>query len=115
MTNETKIKTGKFINGIWSFEGNKKGSGFKIILSISEKKLVVNNYIANIFKNCEALFPNVHWLGDYLIFNEKQKYFVKFADETKMLFGEFTIPGLRVWEHEFTRIEEVGCALNVKI
>ncbi len=109
MSNEQKNKTGKFIYGAWYFEGNVKGSQFKIILSINEEKLVINNYIANIYKDGKEISSNAHWYEDYLCFTEGQKYFVRYADEKKMVFGEFTVAGVigvPAWEHEFTRMKE---------
>lgn len=109
MSDEQKIKTNHCINGAWYFEGDQRGSRFKIVLSIDAERLVINNYIANIYKDGKEISSNAHWFGDYLCFTEEQKYFVKFADENKMLFGEFTSPGvvgLPLWEHEFTRMKE---------
>lgn len=109
MTDKEKVDTGNRINGAWIFEGDQRGSRFKIVLSIDDEKVVINNYIANIYRDGKEISSNAHWFGDYLCFTQGQKYFVKYADESKMLFGEFTSPGvvgLPVWEHEFKRMKE---------
>ena len=96
MTDQEKTSTGQHINGAWYFEGDQRGSRFKIILSIDEEKLVINNYIANIYKDGKEISSNAHWYGDYFCFTEGQKYFVRYANETKMSFGEYTSPGVLV-------------------
>lgn len=109
MSNDLKIQTGKFIYGSWIWEG--KGDGFNksILISIDEKQVIINWLIAGICKNTKTFSSNAHWFGDYLNFIEGQVYYVKGANEEKMVFGEFEIAGVigvSKWEKEFVRMKE---------
>jgi hypothetical protein len=56
----------------------------------------------------ETFDSNCHWNHDKLLFIAGgQKYYVKFASDEKMIFGEVEAPILNrvVWEENFLRIK----------
>jgi hypothetical protein len=106
MSNDNKLITNSFMNGSWIFEGDQRGSGFKIKIEIDEQVLVINKWVYEIYEEGIEISSNAHWFGDYLIFSEGKKYYIKHADENTLIFGELIIPsvvGAKVWEYKFIR------------
>ncbi|MBI3518045.1 MAG: hypothetical protein HY062_01640 [Bacteroidetes bacterium] len=102
-------KVGKSIFGHWYFEQTIENYRTKIIISINSEKLIINWYIAGIYKEGIEISSNAHWYGDFLCFTEGQKYFVTHADEKILKFGEFSqlgVVGLVKWEYEFQKMAE---------
>lgn len=96
-----------FFYGNWYLDKVINGRQTKIIICITSEKLIINWYIAGIYKEGKELSSNAHWYGDFLCFTEEQKYFITHADEKLLKFGEFSQPGivgLVKWEHEFQRM-----------
>lgn len=97
----------KYCFGDWYFEGEVNGHRTKIVICINSEKLIINWYIAGIYKEGKELSSNAHWYGEYLCFTEGQNYFVSNADELTLNFGEFSQPGvvgMVKWEHIFKRM-----------
>ena len=90
--NLIKAQTGNFIFGVWQCEGIIDSYQTRIIVSISQREFIINWHIAGVFRNGITLSPSAHWFGDFLCFTDESKYFIKYADEQKMIFGEFSQP-----------------------
>ena len=108
-SDEIFLKTNANMIGHWMYEGDIKGYPTRINLRVSNEKLVINWWIANIYKEGIEISGNAHWFNEFLVFMEGMKYFIRSADEKKMSFGEMepggTI-GKVVWEYEFVRLKE---------
>lgn len=95
--------------GSWIGEGKEDGFNKSIIVGIDEKQVIINWLVARIYKDVKTFSSNAHWFGDYLNFVEGQVYYVKSANENKMVFGEFefaVVIGMPKWEKEFVRMKE---------
>lgn len=106
---EIKTKTGQFLYGNYFNEKTVNGVRKEIILSIDKEQIIINWFIAKIYSEGKHFSSNAHWYNDYLVFTDEPKYYVKYANESKLIFGEFTqagIVGLPLWEEEFIRIKE---------
>ncbi|MHB8262043.1 MAG: hypothetical protein ACYDEC_17425 [Bacteroidia bacterium] len=108
-SDEIKIKTNKLLHGNYCHEKTVGGVRKEIIVSIDKEQVVINWFVAKVYSEGKHFSSNAHWFNDYLVFTDEPKYFVRYADEDKLLFGEFTqvgIIGLPKWEEEFVRIRE---------
>ena len=108
---EIFVKTNANLNGHWIFEGLVNESPTRIIIRITNDKLVINWWFHGILKDSlEESARKTAWFGDYLRFMGSGKYYTKYADETKMVFGEMKtdtgLIGEVVWEHEFVRLND---------
>jgi hypothetical protein len=107
-----KERTELFLYGNWFYEGkNDRGHSEQITIGIIKERdeVLINNFIATIYLNGDQFSANAHWYNDYLVFTDRPKYFIRKADEQKMVFGEFIqsgVIGTPLWEHVFTRMKE---------
>lgn len=102
MTDEIKIKTNRFKDGNWISNESKE----EIKLSISQSTLSFQ-VSENGKVEKKELSGNAHWFGDYLLFIEGQEYYIRYADEEKLIFGQqqpSALIGQIIWEREFRRI-----------
>ena len=110
MSSEADKKiTEHFLQGSWYNNTKEKDILHTINLSISNEQLSINWFVANIYVEGLAVSSNAHWYGDFLVFTEKQKYFVRYADKEYLIFGEFVQAGNYTevkWEKEFKRMAE---------
>ena len=110
MSSEADKKiTEHFLQGSWCNDTKENDILHTIIVSINNGQLSINWFIANIYKEGLAISSNAHWYGDYLVFTERQKYFVKVADKEHLICGEFNQAGKYTevkWEKEFKRMAE---------
>lgn len=88
-----------------SYLGNWRNAVHDIDINISwyqgtnRVKLKINNTIEEFSSSC-------HWFGPYLIF-VGTAYYVKFANETTLVFGENEGKGILddiIWEYQFVRL-----------
>lgn len=99
LTNVQKDKTAQKIYGKWLFEDNK----YQITILITTEKVNLKNdkALLEIFNN------NCEWSDDFLIFTDAgNKYYIKYADEKNLFFGEFTFPRSLItkWEIKLNRV-----------
>jgi len=98
----------KLAFGIWRCEyKDEKKVNRQITLRITEEKLVFNWFVENIYFEGKEISTSAHWFGDFLIFTAT-KYFVRYADEDVMAFGEMnaSVVGDVKWERRFQRVKE---------
>ena len=102
---EEKKQTEKLIYGNWVFKSDEVEIGVEIS---KEKTMLIKKKKDE--KDVEETFDsNCHWYDDQLLFiGGGQKYYIKFASDEKMIFGEVKAPILNktVWEENFTRIKK---------
>lgn len=91
---QRRVNTSKYINGHWYGEGEMRcrPGTIKVALSIDE------NVVLSIYHNGrpEKVSPfssTAHWVKDFLSFMDNRKFFIKYANETQMEFGELEKAG----------------------
>ncbi len=98
--NYAKNRIVEMMFGEWFF----KKSGLEINIKINSKNLLITK-IEKGKTTIDEVAAGSYWFLDKLLFTEKQKYYVKHADEFEMTFGEVNPPLLTeiVWERKFER------------
>ena len=103
MTNKEKQeKTARLIDGNWLY----KKDNTEYMLFISGTKCTFQIFENNIKKITDEFYHKTAWLGSELVFTDKRKYFARFANEKKLVFGERDAKndGFLLWEYEFKRV-----------
>lgn len=90
---EIKHNTTHFYQGFWCNETSVQGVNHTILIYISQEKSFINWRVDAIYEDGVTFDTNVHWFGDFLVFMGEQKYFVRYANEDELCFGEFSKPG----------------------
>ena len=111
VSDEIFLKTNASMIGHWMYEGDIKGYPTRINLRVSNEKLVINWWLHGILKNgIEEFAGKTAVFGEFLRFMGSGKYYTRYADETKMVFGEMKtdtgLIGEVVWEQEFVRLKD---------
>lgn len=98
--NYTKNKIVEMMVGDWAF----KKDGTEVTVKIGSRKLSITTTVKGT-STLEEISAGSQWLNDKLLFTEKQKYYVKHADEYEMILGEVKAPALNdvLWERKFER------------
>jgi hypothetical protein len=100
---EEMNNTGEKMLGVWHF--SKDGLEQRIEIG-HENAVVITKEDENPSK--EESFPaGAHWFGDQLsLLDSGQKYFIKYADDEHMIFGENEPIGTTTikWSRKFTRL-----------
>lgn len=102
VTENVKRQTEKLIYGNWIFKSNEE----EICIEISKEKTKLIKKKNDEKDVVETFDANCHWFNEQLLFIDGgQKYYVKFASDEKMIFGEVEAPILNriVWEESFLR------------
>lgn len=102
-TNEEKNLTARYMIGKWV----SKGDNTDITIEISERSIAIAGFVKG--ESVETLFDNSNWwVGDYLFFTSEPRFYIHYATETYLGFGELVIPGLMgevKWGFRFDRVE----------
>lgn len=104
VTENVNIQTEKLIYGNWIFKSKEE----EIFIEISKEKTTLIKKKNDENDMVETFDSNGHWYNEQLLFIDGgQKYYVKFASDEKMIFGEVEAPILNriVWEKNFIRIK----------
>jgi hypothetical protein len=99
--NYTRNKIVEMMFGDWFF----KKDNTEITLRINNRKVIITT-ITNGKSTVNEISANSNWTDDKLLFTEKQRYFVKYADEFELVFGEVNAPAVNdiLWERKFERV-----------
>lgn len=104
-SDKQKKETLQFMYGEWRGEGEVKEDGasvFKYTLEIGRettKFTVKQNDI--VLKDDEFETSGMHWFDDYLWYVDTRKYFITYADEKQIVFGELSTLGTFDGKYEF--------------
>jgi hypothetical protein len=100
-----KSKTEESIYGNWIFRSNEES----INIEITSKKVTLLTKKVGAIKVKEIFDMNILWFGEQLLFlNGGRKYYVKFANDKKLIFGkiEDLILNRILWEVDFLRVKK---------
>ena len=103
MTKEEIIRsTNQYMFGAWKNVEN----AIEINITSSEASLINNGNSIDV--KDDSFSSNAHWFGDYLSFATQQSFFIAYANQTEMMFGEVEIAGTfngkNKWVLKFNRI-----------
>jgi hypothetical protein len=104
VTKNVNSQTEKLIYGNWIFKSKEE----EICIEISKEKTTLIKKKNDEKNVVETFDSNCHWFNEQLLFIDGgQKYYAKFANDEKMVFGEVEAPILNriVWEEDFLRIK----------
>lgn len=103
MNEDEKNLTGQYMIGKWS----SKSANTDFTIEISERTVRLSGTLNGESINVE--FSNSNWwVGEFLFFTSNQKYFIQYANEKHLGFGELIIPGIMgeiKWGLKFDRID----------
>lgn len=97
------------MNGHWYGEGKteKDDLTIKVYLFIDEQ-VTLSIFSKGKAEKVEPFSPTAYWVEQYLIFMDKPRFFIKYATENQMVFGELEKPGnvneKIKWVLEFKRV-----------
>ena len=99
--NYTRNKIVEMMFGEWEL----KSDGMNISIKINNRKLLITK-TKNGLASIDEISTAARWENDHLLFIEKSIYYVTYADEFDLVFGErHTAPGKgTAWEKKFERV-----------
>ena len=102
-TDAEKNATAKYMIGKW----NSKEEKTDITVEISKETIVISGKVNN--EPIDVTFANSSWwVGDYLFFTSNPRFYLQYANEEHLGFGELVVPGIvgeRKWGFKFDRME----------
>lgn len=101
MEKEVENETGRMMYGTWCCIE----SELETTVSINQTQTTVTIKRSNIVIKEESVQTKNWWLGEQLVFGTEQKYYLKYANENKLIFGERNpLIGDIIWEKQFGRL-----------
>ncbi|MFL5765773.1 MAG: hypothetical protein ACJ77K_17640 [Bacteroidia bacterium] len=103
-TNEEKNSTARYMKGKWIC----KDVNTNVTIEITDREITVAGTVNRATVNA-TFRNNSWWVGDYLCFTSDQRFYIHYATEQKLAFGELKQPGIIgaiKWGLIFTRIEQ---------
>mgnify|MGYP001425979462 CR=1 FL=1 len=99
---EIQNQTIESMNGRWLFKNDES----EIRLFISEKECSLIQFEGGIEASNIDFSGRGAWFGQHLIFTDKMKFYVRFADKESLIFGEYINNKDHniLWEKEFKRV-----------
>lgn len=99
--NYTRNKIVEMMFGEWML----KSDGMNISIKINSRKLLITK-IKKGLASIDEVSTAARWENNQLLFIEKSIYYVTYADEFELIFGERTAaPGKGIaWEKKFERV-----------
>lgn len=99
--NYTRNKIVEMMFGEWML----KSEGMNITLKINNRKILITR-TKNGLSSIDEISAAAKWEGDQLVFLEKSIYYVTYADEFELIFGERNAAPAKTgnWEKKFERV-----------
>lgn len=106
---EIKIATNKCFHGNWMCNEKVGSETVQIRIAITQEKTTIIRLVDDVEKENITISSNAHWYDNYLSFTETQRFYIRYANATQMVFGEVETPGdingRNKWQFKFTRLE----------
>ena len=99
--NYTRNKIVEMMFGEWML----KSDGMNISIKINNRKLLITK-TKNGLASIDEISTASKWENDLWLFLEKSIYYVKYADEFELIFGERSVAPAKAsgWEKKFERV-----------
>ncbi len=105
---KNKTLTNQSIHGTWKSLPTKLFPNYNGKVTINAKEATLLLFVNDERKYKISFDASAEWNEDYLCFKADSKFYIKSANETEMVFGEFKVPGRTdkgmKWEMKFERI-----------